>query len=294
MKKDTKTSAGAKLVGPAAIVGLLLALALFGVLAQGCGDYTDSEFFGTPAEVSASPDSQDVALETNEAIENGLMNLGDLETSPAETVAGKIGNDARMAIVYECWYALRQYYLSHPNDEGPHGHPDIGGMTVSNWNYPASDTVAFNDVRRRYGYYSTVSSSFGTSNSYALKGGYGRGGQCTFFATLIIRRATGRTPSWSFYGSTRGGALTDVRNAQPGDIIVANRNYTGAPYNHVAIVVKRLGGGLDVVDSNWVGYRSYPIRSGYPDSELIGRHPLSWSRLSRDHYRCYSGRGRWY
>lgn len=293
MKTETssyRTSRGAAVV--MATLTLVLMTAFIATFAQGCGDQdVATDPTGTS---SASPGSQEVALEINEAMENGLLNLGELETVPDELVAGKIGSDARKAIVYECWYALRQRYLHQPDDEGPHDPPDIGGNTVSNWNYIASDVVAFNDVRRRYGYYSTVSPNFGTSNAYGLQGGYGRGGQCTFFASLIIRRATGRMPTWSFYGSTRGSSLTDVRNAQPGDVIVAHRTYTGAPYNHAAVVVKPLADGLDVVDSNWVGYRSHRITAGYPDSELIGRHPLKWSKLSSDRYRCYSGRGRWY
>lgn len=204
----------------------------------------------------------------------------------------RIGSDPRKAIVYECWYALRKSYLSTPNDEGPHDGRTISGSTVSDWNYLASDQGAFDTMRGYYRSNSSVSPWFGTSDTYALKGGYGRGGQCTFFASLIIYRAVRKTVL--FYGAAAGNVVP-VRYARPGDVIL-RKNYGGltGQVPHVAVVVKVLGDGLDVVDSNWVGYRYYPVASGYLSSEIIGRHPLTWSQLDRESWRCLSGSGRWY
>jgi len=81
-----------------------------------------------------------------------------------------------------------------------------------------------------------------------------------------------------------------AKQAQPGDLVFRKTGIW-----HVAICVKNMGsGGLDVVDSNYVGYGMYPITRGHRDSELIGRHPISVGKINSEGWKTYSGRGRWY
>ncbi len=223
--------------------------------------------------------------------EEPVMDDGDaLDISSPLVEPLQIGSNRRLAVVRECWYALRRSYLGRPNEiEGPHDPPSISNCTVSSWNYIASDTGAFNHVRRRFGSNSSVCKYFGLADSYGRHGGYGRGGQCFFFSALIVRRARGVNIPCSYSSLKSGGKYGRARYAVPGDIIFK-------PNYHVAVVVKDLGSSLDVVDSNWIGYGdkrlSVGTYGGRHNSEIIGRHPVSKSSLSS--WYLYTGAGRWY
>lgn len=121
------------------------------------------------------------------------------------------------------------------------------------------------------------------------------GGQCFFFAGLILRRAVGHDLVNTYAGLDKG-SNGPARDAQPGDVIFKN-NTTGGP-RHVAIVVKRYWDGLDVVDSNFVGYGNSSLAVGYyggtANSEIIGRHMYKFTQLNSQGWKRYSGRGRWY
>lgn len=79
--------------------------------------------------------------------------------------------------------------------------------------------------------------------------------------------------------------------------MIFKNNTSGGP-KHVAIVVKRYWDGLDVVDSNWVGYGNASYAVGYyagkANSEIICRHLYKFAQLDSQGWKLYSGRGRWY
>lgn len=210
---------------------------------------------------------------------------------PTTVESEMIGSNPRMSVVYECWFALRRSYLSTPNSEGPRGGLSIGGMTVSDWNYLNSDGNAINVIKGIYGSnVSRCASGYSCYSGYyyGRTGGYGRGGQCVSFAATILLRSRNYRLYWT-WANTRPCNYSSARYAQPGDLIFRKTGIW-----HVAIVVQNLGYGLDVVDSNWVGYGSYRVRSGYSDSEIIGRHPYTWSQLDSGCWKRYSGQGKWY
>ena len=129
------------------------------------------------------------------------------------------------------------------------------------------------------------------SSAYDMKGGYERTGQCFFFTVLILRRSLSYDlpVSWSSY-PTNG---PSARNSQPGDVVYY-RNYPSNGANHIGIVVGKNGDGMDVVDSNFVGYGHLPIKSGVSDSEVIGRHWVPNANIDKAGWKLYSGKGRWY
>lgn len=98
-------------------------------------------------------------------------------------------------------------------------------------------------------------------------GTYQQGGQCKFFANLVLYRSSYGYPGghlflWSGYSY----APYSWQQAQTGWIIQAP---VGRP--HTAIVVMRYGDGLDVIDSNWVGGNG---------NYAIARHPMSAATLN--------------
>lgn len=227
-------------------------------------------------------------------------------TANAETAIrpNMIGNNYQMAPVYECWFALRQSYLNTPNSEGPHSGLAVGGSVVSDWNYLASDPHAFNVIGNTYGSNFSVSSYFGLGDYYGRHNGYGRGGQCVSFAALILYRCRNYPLTWlwptSIWSSSRLWNRPSARNSQPGDLVFYMHFNSRGRFNdgHVGVVVKQMGNGIDVVDSNYVGYGSsaYAVGSyyGVSNSEMIGRHFVSNSQLGSGGWKVYSGRGLWY
>lgn len=218
--------------------------------------------------------------------------------TPSVLVPNMIGSDNRMAVVYECWYALRQSYLNTPNSSGPNSGRTYNGCIVSDWHYMTTDTNAVNYVLRTYGRSNvSVSSYFGTSDNYALQSGMGRDAQCVSFATMILYRARkGYSLVWNWGSiSANYNSYPSARNASPGDLVFYQNN-SG---HHVAVCVRNLGGsGIDVVDSNWIGYGekacSVGTYLGYCNSEMIGRHVITLSKIDGSGWKTYSGAGRWY
>jgi len=195
-------------------------------------------------------------------------------------------SDLHMSVVYECWYALRQSYLGTRDKDGPHDGKAIDGNIVSDWNYLANDVPAFKAVKGQHGEESSVCDYFGTDDEYALKSGIGRGGQCVFFAQLILRRGAGYTrllPKWS---DLHPADYPSARDAQPGDLVF---HKSGTDSGQMAVSVKRLTGGIDVVDSNYVGYNqeaySVGVRDGKRHSEVIGRHTVTPSQIRNSNWR---------
>ncbi len=198
--------------------------------------------------------------------------------------AERIGVNDRYSVVQEAFYALNR---AHTGSSSKRLTTGGGTWTASDWNYLNSDTRAFSTMTSRYGayssnYYPGSASSWGQTSS-----GYGRGGQCKFFANLLLYRAgvdTRTFPSYSTWRSSYRG--TKASCAQKGDIIWRS---SGGSTGHVAVVVDILAGNsasctvteVDVVDSNQDG------------TERILRHKIdnrgTYFGEDLDNYYVYTG-----
>lgn len=198
----------------------------------------------------------------------------------------RLSNNNRRAVVLEAFYALRQ---SHDGSCDKF----ITGRCVSNWNYLADDFNAYNYLKSVYtgsgcfasnwavsgdpcpalapppvaSFYSNVA-SYGYGTFGGSYGNLGRGGQCRFFANLLVYRSQSYSGIFPPYTSMWNNVELDLKKAVEGDIL------TSYPAYHTAIVVeiKRTGStvtGLDVIDANWIS------DNGAPDREVIGRHVIS-------------------
>ncbi len=194
----------------------------------------------------------------------------------------------RQAIVNEAYYAVTgsQYYCPYVGS----GYND---NLIGYYNYLLSDVGAYWHTREgqwriRYPDWAVSSNNdnnlrqmllSGNLPSYGLAEGMGRGGQCKYFANLVLYRAEveGADPMTTYTGlqsQSRSSAY-----AKPGDVLF-KQNY------HTAIVVRVLEGdpnagtvtAVQVVDSNWV------IRE---DDEIIGIHNYYGSQLAE--YRVWTG-----
>ena len=195
----------------------------------------------------------------------------------------------RQAIVLEAYYAVTgsQHYCPYVGS----GDSD---RRIGRYNYLLSDVGAYWHTREnrwasRYPDWAVSSNSdnrlrrlllAGNLPAYGLAGGVGRGGQCKYFANLVLYRAevAGADPM-PRYADLQG---RSSRYARPGDVLFKQNP------PHTALVVRVLRGnpdsgtvtGVQVVDSNWVG------NSGR-NSEIIGIHNYYGSQLS--YYRVWSG-----
>jgi len=165
----------------------------------------------------------------------------------------RLSPNARKAVVLEAFYALDKAYTGSSTKSVTSGG---GTWTASDWNYLNSDTGAYSTMSGRYGaytstYYGTSPSSWGQTTS-----GYGRGGQCKFFANLLLYRSG--TDSSTFPTYAAWSKAKSARCAQKGDVIFRT---SGGATGHVAVVVDILSGSsssctvssVDVVDSNMLG-----------------------------------------
>lgn len=210
----------------------------------------------------------------------------------------------RRAVVLEAFYALRP---SHDGGCDKTITTQGGTWCVSNWNYLNNDWGAYNTVRNFSVYqpchssvwaftwescyagnagasfYNDISTygygTFGGSN-----GSVGRGGQCKYFANLILYRSASDQQVFPNYPTMWANSETNLQTTKEGDIILVYN--TNGYINHTAIVVeiKRSGTtvtGLDTVDANWVS------DNGQSGREVIGRHLLSISYLQQHSYRIW-------
>lgn len=221
--------------------------------------------------------------------------------SAPTTSFAKLDTNDRVAAVLECWYALDQ-------NLGVTDH-QIWGWQVSNWNYLASDPYAHYTVKNSVQYgcrYASVWKKFGDQcnvdsgrqysffndvmryglnpNGFSI-GDIGRGGQCKFFADLILYRSDstdrldGGTHTLPSYASMHNNSASLSDNLKPGDVIFI-------PSTHVGIVtfVNRDSGGhalgAYMADSNWTGGAGH---------EIIGEHYFSFSSLQSQGYRVFKG-----
>ncbi|MBI4993937.1 hypothetical protein HZC33_03245 [Candidatus Wolfebacteria bacterium] len=198
----------------------------------------------------------------------------------------RLSSNNRRAVVLEAFYALR------PSHDGSCD-KTIAGNCVSNWNYLNNDWNAYNTVKSFSAYYPCFSSDWaynyeicytGHSNAsfyiniatYGYYGTYGRGGQCKYFANLILYRSGSDQSSLPTYSVMAQNAESDMSKTIPGDILFS----TSVP--HTAIVVEIKSTGLDVIDANY-------ITDSGSDQEIIARHLLTWSQLSAGGYKIYKG-----
>jgi hypothetical protein len=208
--------------------------------------------------------------------------------APAAEAA--LSSNHRRAVVLEAFYALR------PSHDGSCDKFTSDGKCLSNWNYLANDLNAYNVMKNAYyvsgscfasdwavpgdpcpnyisppmaSFYSNVA-SYGYGTFGGPYGNIGHGGQCRFFANLLLYRSGAYTGTFPSYMDMWFNVQTDLTKAVEGDVLTSSNAY------HTAIVVeiKRSGltvTGLDVIDSNWV-----PDISG-GNREVIGRHVISLS-----------------
>lgn len=209
------------------------------------------------------------------------------------TVEARIGPPGvqydRQAVVNEAYYAVTGYWWYCPNV----GAGQYDSRTGS-YNYLLSDVGAYWHTRDYWTYrYPVVPYMTNNGNSYlrqlfvngdlpsyGLYGNLGRGGQCKYFANLILYRAgvSGVDPMPTY--ATMNMQSRSSKYAKPGDILFSSS------LPHTAIVTKVLQGnpnsgtvtGVQVVDSNWV--------TG-DGNEVIGAHNYYGSNLAQ--YKVWTG-----
>lgn len=268
-----------RILRPTSLVVGISTLALTAVALVGCGGQGQTDTAGLQAPSSQEVQAKIAIPEPDEVKVPGF-------------ITEQIGSDRRKAVIYEAFYALRQSWINPPNQNGPYGGNQLGGCVVGDWPYLGSDPGQLNYVTKRiYRSNASISSLDMSTSTYDMYGGYERAGQCLFFANLILRRALNYDlpVAWASY-PTNG---PSAQSAQAGDVVYY-RNYKVTGNNHIGIVVLTTSGGMDIVDSNYVGSISNPIRKGYPDSEIIGRHWVPTSDIGKYQWKVYSGKGRWY
>jgi hypothetical protein len=206
---------------------------------------------------------------------------------------------ARNKVVQEAYFALS--FAANGTS-----HQTINGNYAGSWNWLDSDYNAYRKVASWYGcnasdwavpgdgsgcypydryvsFYSNPSgygySSIGSP--YAL---FGRGGQCVYFANLVVYRSGVYTGSFGLLRDMWNVGNPNMHQVQFGDVIQRFDDPSGA-INHVAIVVAvyTTAGSVtsvDVIDSNWVS------DSGAANHEIIARYNLSISTL-QGHFKIW-------
>ena len=235
---------------------------------------------------------------------------------PIEDADAKLAQNARRAVVLEAFHALRQ---SH--DGGcDYRFPEYGQPCVSSWNYLSNDTPAYEAVRQWYACDSSVWVKSGDSvmvsngkggynqiscltprNPYSFYSdvyaygfnrynaitkkwydpSYGRGGQCKFFANLILYRSGTHTARLPSYGDMEKNSFkldsnSNLSKVKEGDVIFATNVHTA-----IVVGIVRSGSNvvsIDVIDSNFVGGNG---------NEVIGRHTFIPNQLKS--YRVWKG-----
>ncbi len=221
-------------------------------------------------------------------------------TSPllATDADARLSQNDRRAVVLEAFYALRPSY-----DGG--SDTTIGVNCAGSWNYLVDDLHAYDFLKKVYGCNASlwrvhwdVSGCWGDGPTsffdnpwgygYGEYGGsfgpVGRGGQCKFFANLILYRSGADQRIFPYWPDMWDSSTDDFGRVREGDVILT---YGQGITNHVAVVVEIKHdwwgiSGLDVIDSNWL------TDNGQPDREVIGRHLLPLKKLQK-YYRIWTG-----
>ena len=199
-------------------------------------------------------------------------------------LAGSVATEARLAppgvqhdrqaVVNEAYYAVAGIPYSYPpSNVGQWNYllSDVGAYwrTRDNWTvrYPPDSCMTDNNDDRLRDLFLA-----GNLPAYGFAGGVGRGGQCKYFANLLLYRAgvANVDPMPTYLGLQEQSRSSGY--AKPGDVLF-RQNY------HTAIVTQILRGdpnegtvtGVQVVDSNWVNGKG---------NEIIGMHNYYDSELS--------------
>ena len=220
-------------------------------------------------------------------------------------VSARLAQNARGAVVLEAYYALTQsvgtscLYRFEKSDN-----------CASGWNYLASNSNVHLQLMRHYGCdNSTVWKKSGDSymdgtkqkfcfgsavysfvtdipaygfNRHNTIGknwydpSYGRGGQCKYFANLILYRSGTHSAMFPSYSSMEGNSFkldsdSNLEKVKEGDVIFQTNVHTA-----IVVGIVRSNGkvtSIDVIDSNFVGGNG---------NEIIGKH-----RYSKDQLRSY-------
>jgi len=178
-------------------------------------------------------------------------------------------------IVSEAFFALNQYRTGSSN-------VTYHGWAMSDWAYVESDR----DADKRISWYIGGCVNRGQAGSYRWMRDWDgtqkkcrKGGYCRYFVNLVLYRCSYGWGGGKHLVLPRSGtsyANRNIRDARRGWVIQAN----GSHGPHTAIVVEVYPGGLDVVDSNWVG-------SEGTYRYLISRHFMSWSKLNAWGFKAY-------
>lgn len=157
---------------------------------------------------------------------------------------------------------------------GPYYGPPYG---TGKWNYMASDLTAQTNVVNIMGGVGTnagwtADGVISGHPEYGFIDGIGRGGQCLFFANLLLYRSdsdrTGNAKSWSYIENH----ATSMDNAQGGDLVFKPR-----PGQHIAVVYARSGDTISIIESN------------YQQPEKIALRTTTVSGLKSQGYKVYTG-----
>jgi Tol biopolymer transport system component len=141
------------------------------------------------------------------------------------------------------------------------------------WLYLASDMTSFNTMLKIYG-----SNAFVVYKPSKALTTPGVGGQCKFFANLVLLRSGVYKGTIPVNSPGHNYATINIRQAQVGDII--QRSDTSP---HTAIVVAVSTTGLTVVDSNW-GHQS-GIK--WINDEMIQKHDITFTALVSAGYKAW-------
>ncbi len=223
-------------------------------------------------------------------------------------------SNPRRAVVLEAFYALRQSHDGGCDRTLPWQDGSPANNCASSWNYLANNWSAYNTIKGWYGtciasvwsgpgdgtncgfyplsFYNNVY-VYGYSNGPL--GYVGRGGQCKFFADLVLYRSGVQTPTvdWGThtlptYLQMWNNSDPILRNVREGDILFKfdPDSLQATPHTAIVVEIKRVGGvitGLDVIDSNFLS-DSPPLKN----REVIGRHLFQISNI-QNIYRIWKG-----
>lgn len=219
-----------------------------------------------------NPDSPDptASFEPNDALSDGTDGGSGEPVELPEDAPELLGKYWGDKIVSEAYYTLSQTRSGGSTKS----YKDTRGRTwtMSDWNWAQTDREADGHVSNYIGCKNKDEDGRASCDYYRGKtgsmDGYYRGGECKFFVNMVLYRSSygwGNrehlvTPHWYNY------ANRDVRDAEVGWVIQKSTS------PHTAIVVYKYAGGLDVVDSNYIG-------QDRGHEHWIARHLMTWSEL---------------
>ena len=239
----------------------------------------------------------------------------------------------RRAVVLEAFYALNQNYdgscgqvtndgkclsnwnfLNDPLGSSayqtvkPWYDQDIGGSytcLASDWAIPANDNGCPNltTLNNPPSFYSDVS-DYGFSTAGGQYGTVARGGQCTFFANLLLYRSASDTQEFPSLSTMWANTDPNLQDVLEGDVLQVFNDPAQGFGNHITVVSQVYRNGstvtaVDVVDANLLTDLFDQNGDRVEDREVIGRHQFcittdgscqfSGVQYIQGHYQIYKG-----